>query len=128
MLRAGQTARAAKEMVQCGDDTDWKEIKLINWVEAIGIKRDGSLWKWSLNNGSGRWRDWTIPPSMPSEYLDWVTACRDGRAFLALARDGSLCLWGDREHYEYPSWDGPDSSRLLMPSRIKARRIADLFP
>ncbi len=133
LIGAGQARLAQNEMVRWGNDSDWKEIQFVGWGEAVGIKRDGSMWEWNLITWYGPWAGWVIPPNRPSQYLDWVTACRDGNAFLALARDGNLCLWGDPEGDAYDMagdlyymWDDQRSRRLLMPSRIKARPIADL--
>jgi hypothetical protein len=64
---------------------------------------------------------------LPSRYADWMSVSEDNNAFLALARDGQLCLWGDPDQVGYDYWNGcPNPSNLLMPSRIKARRMADL--
>jgi ABC-type transport system involved in multi-copper enzyme maturation permease subunit len=120
-----QTRAAATGLVRWGNDTDWREITFGGWGKAIGIKRDGTLWQWTLA-WYGNWEGWVIPPTMPSQYMDWVCAGSDNRGFLALARDGSLCLWGDPEERLYYGRYNPDDSSLLMPSRIKARRIADL--
>jgi hypothetical protein len=126
LLGEGQAGMATREMVRWGDDVDWKEIVFTGWGKVVGVKRDGSLRQWSLV-WFGPWNGWVIPAIMPSRYMDWVCAGSDGNAYLALARDGSLCLWGDPEEGRYSDdWNGPDQRRLLMPSRIKARRIADL--
>jgi len=127
LIGFGQAQRAGGEMVRWGNDSDWREVRFVSWGKAVGIKHDGSLWEWDVNHTFGPVSGWVTPPTMPSHYSDWMSVCEDDNAFLALARDGSLCLWGDPENGGYDSWNGlPDSSRLLMPSRIKARRIADL--
>lgn len=126
LIAPEQAHRAAMEMVRWGNDSDWSQVQFAGWGEAVGVKRDGSLWEWDLHRGYGIWGGWVIPPTMPSLYMDWVAVYPDDNAFIALARDGSLCLWGDPRDYGYSEWNGPDPSRLLMPSRIKARRIADL--
>ena len=111
-------------MVRWGHDSDWKEIRFIRWGEAVGIKRDGSMWEWVMTWRFGFWSGWVYPPSMPSQYADWVTACPDRDGFLALARDGTLARWKDPARETYYGWHDPD--QLLMPSRINARRVADL--
>ena len=122
-----QVRRATYEMVRWGSDSDWKQIRFVSWGQAVAIKRDGSLWEWDVKNLFGPGSVWVTPPTMVSHYADWISVCEESNAFLALARDGSLCLWGDPEPGGYDSWNGlPNSRRLLMPSRIKARRIAEL--
>jgi hypothetical protein len=123
LIKAAQIERAAHELVQVGHDSDWREVKFIAWGRMIAIKRDGSLWEWD-----GTWPspgvDSVVPPTRPSLYSDWITACADQRAFLALARDGSLCVWGDPNDSGYRGFGTPDPRRLLLPSRIQARKIA----
>jgi hypothetical protein len=116
--------RAANEMVQWGNDSDWKEIRFVSWGKAVGIKRDRTLWEWDATHVFGPPSDWVVPPRMPSRYADWLAVCEDNNAFLALARDGSLCLWGDPG--DIGVYNDYWNRRFLMPSRIKARRIADL--
>jgi hypothetical protein len=126
-IGGGPSQRAAREMVKWRGDFDWKEIQFVGWGRAVGIKGDGTLWEWNVNRSYGPFMGWEIPPNLPSRYSDWISVSEDDNAFLALARDGSLCLWGDPERIRYDYWDGyQDAGNLLMPSRIKARRIADL--
>ena len=117
--------RASREMVRWRTDSDWKEIHWVGWGKAVGIKRDGSLWEWNTIMGVGAMSGWVIPPTIPSQYMDWLCAGGDNNAFLALARDGTLCLWGDPDSSGYFDHDGPDRRRWLMPSRIKAHRVID---
>ena len=126
LIGAAKARLAQREMVRWGNDSDWKEIQFVGWGQVVGIKRDGSMWEWNFTMWYGAWARWVIPLNMPSQYMDWVTVCGKGNAFLALARDGTLSLWGDPEEGHYYDWNGPDSRRLMMPSRIKARRVADL--
>jgi ABC-type transport system involved in multi-copper enzyme maturation permease subunit len=111
----------SQDLLRWGTDSDWKEIHWVGWGnQAVGIKRDGSMWEWDINVANGMRTGWIISPTQPSRYMDWACAGADNNnAFLALARDGSLCLWGDLNH------DRPDPYAWLMPSRIKARRMAD---
>jgi hypothetical protein len=117
-------------MVRWGNDSDWKEIHWVGWGKAVGIKSDGSLWEWDTIYGSAyrRWSGWVIPPQMPSEYTDWVCTGAVDNAFLALAQDGTLCLWGDPQNGHYWDWDGPDPKRLFIPTRIKAHRVVNFTP
>ena len=65
-----------------------------------------------------------------SGYPVWVAVCPYGNTYLALGNDDTLCLWGDPEddHYYGLNRNGFDPRKLLLPSRIKAREIADLAP
>ena len=128
LLGVDLAERATKEMVRWGHDSDWKEIRFVAWGKAVGIKRDGSLWEWNMNHVAfGPITSWVVPPVNPSRYNTWVSVCDDNNAFLALAQDGSLCLWGEPDNGGYDEWN-PNPSRLTMPSRIKARKVAELFP
>jgi hypothetical protein len=127
IIRPELMQRAGNEMVRWGDDSDWKEIRFVSWGKAVGIKRDRTLWLWDVNHVFRPTTAWVVMPTMPSRYADWMSVCQDDNAFLALARDGSLCLWGDPNDRGYNYWNGyPNPNNLLMPSRIKARKLVDL--
>lgn len=125
LIDRGEVERANQEMVRFGKDRNWNQFRFAGWKGAAGIKRDGSLLEWNLGETFRPWRGWAPPPMMPSRYQDWIAVAQFDNAFLALARDGTLCLWGDPEQGRYYDVNGPDPSRLLMPSRIKARRFAN---
>jgi hypothetical protein len=126
-LGGGPAQRATREMVRWRNDTDWKQISFVGWGRAVGTKRDGTLWEWDVNQAFWPAMSWVVPPKIPSRYADWISVGEVNNAFLALARDGQLCLWGDPDELGYDYWNGyPNPRNLLMPSRIKARRIADL--
>ena len=110
-------------MVLWEEDSNWKEVRIYGWDKAIGIKRDGSLWQ--LQSLSPPWQTstWLLSRKQPSQYSDWLTVCPDQYAFLAFAGDGGLCVWGDPVYGCY-EFNAPDPQRLLLPSRLKARRIA----
>jgi ABC-type transport system involved in multi-copper enzyme maturation permease subunit len=117
---------ALTNMVQWGQDSDWREVNFTWWDRFIAIKQDGILCEWDPSKLPRRAGIWTNrPPTMPSLYGDWLTACRYGNAFFALAGDGTLSLWGDRNQRGYFNYRGRDSE-LLLPSRLKARRVIDL--
>ena len=72
-----------------------------------------------------------MAPDVPvSRYSVWVAACPYGSTYLILGRDDTLCVWGEPEddHYYAFNRDALDPRKLLLPSRIKAREIADLAP
>jgi ABC-type transport system involved in multi-copper enzyme maturation permease subunit len=119
---------ANAEMVRYGEESDWKQVELVENVTGVGIKRDGSMWTWEFARPDWRRSFWR-PPLVPlSEYTLWVGVCSYGRASLALGRDGTLCLWGDPEGDAYFDRTGRYSTRLLLPSRIHAVEVADLPP
>jgi hypothetical protein len=118
--------RAATEMVRWGSDSDWKEIRFVSWGKVVGIKRDGTLWLWDVNQLFRPSSAWIVLPTMPSRFANWISVCEDDNAFLALARDGRLCLWGDPNDRGYDYWNGyPNPNRMLMPSRIKSKKVVD---
>jgi ABC-type transport system involved in multi-copper enzyme maturation permease subunit len=122
--------RARTEMVRCGTESDWEQVQLLGPLAAVGVKRDGSLWAWDIAQAS--WlRDKAVAPHVPvSLYPIWDAVCPYGNAYLTLGRDDILCLWGNPEddrYFIFGRYDR-DPRRLLLPSRIKAREIADLAP
>jgi hypothetical protein len=122
--------RARTEMVRCGTESDWEQVQLLGPLAAVGVKRDGSLWAWDIALAS--WpRGEAVAPHVPvSLYPAWVAVCPYGSTYLTLGRDDTLCVWGDPEddHYYAFNRDALDLRKLLLPSRIKAREIADLAP
>jgi hypothetical protein len=123
--------RARTEMVRWGNESDWKQVEFLGQLTAVSVKHDGSLWSWG--SGQVMWfRQNRLPPrELLSEYPVWTSICPYGNAFLALARDDTLCLWGSRPEEDH-SFNllihGPEPIGLLLPSRIHARQIADLAP
>jgi hypothetical protein len=122
--------RARTEMVRCGTESDWEQVQLLGPLAAVGVKRDGSLWAWDIAQAS--WlRDKAVAPHVPvSLYPVWVAVCPYGSTYLTLGRDDTLCVWGEPENDNYYAFnrDALDPRKLLLPSRIKAREIADLAP
>lgn len=115
------------EMVRWGNDSDWRRIRFVGWGKVAGLKADGSLWEWNFRHFYGPLYGRAVQPSMPSHYMDWLAVCGADNDLLTLARDGSLCAWGDAEDVAYSDWQGlPDLRRLLAVSAIKARKVADL--
>jgi hypothetical protein len=122
--------RARTEMVRCGTESDWEQVQLLGPLAAVGVKRDGSLWAWDITLASW-FGDKAVAPHVPvSLYPVWGAVCPYGRTYLTLGRDDTLCVWGDPEdNYSYDFYCyGQDPRKLLLPSRIKAREIADLAP
>jgi hypothetical protein len=114
---------ATRQMVPWGEDMDWKEVKIYSWDKAVGIKKDGSLWRWQSLSASWENKTWLLSRTKPSAYSDWLAVCPGRDDFLAFAADGSLCRWLDPGYAVY-ELNQPDPRRLLLPSRLHATRIA----
>jgi hypothetical protein len=91
--------------VRAGTETDWKAVAL-TWNKMMALKSDGSLWQWNFNR---RWKvvsqeDFVRlvqqPPTRLGIHNDWVALAGNWGDVVALAGDGSLWLWPDREQYE----------------------------
>ena len=72
-----------------------------NFVHALGIKRDGSLWAWGYNGG-GQLGDGTATsrsaPVQIGTATNWASV---GSGFLhsvAIRKDGTLWAWGDNTY------------------------------
>jgi hypothetical protein len=109
------------EMVRISHDSSWSQVTFTGWGELVGLRRDGSLCIWSHASLT----PWGIyAPIAPSQYSDWLSLCPQGSAFLALASNGSLCSWGNAVSHR--GFFAPGENVLMMPSRIKATRVAQL--
>ena len=128
MLSLDLLQRAKTEMVRWGNESNWERIEWLESMTAVAIKRGGSMWTWDKREIY--WvRDDSPAPLVPvSRYPVWTSVCSYHRAFLALGSDDTLCLWGDPAASPYHFLDRPDPGALLLPSRIRARVIADLAP
>ena len=96
---------AYSDFVQVGKETNWTAVAL-NWQRMVALKSDGSLWQWHFIN------PWNVssqeqlilsaqePPTRLGIHHDWVAIANTWEDVIALAADGSLWLWPDREQYE----------------------------
>jgi alpha-tubulin suppressor-like RCC1 family protein len=109
--------------VQVGTQTNWHNVA-INWSKMVGLKSDGSLWEWHFNRGR---RNLSLanfaqqlkqPPMRLGIHDDWVALAGTWGDVIALAADGSLWLWPDREQYE-------DQTLLKLPKQPKL--LGNLF-
>ena len=72
----------------------------------VALKSDGSLWQWHFNNPCGVSSQEQLvvaaqqPPARLGIHSDWVGIANTWQDMVALAADGSLWLWPDREQYE----------------------------
>jgi len=121
--------RAWHEMVRLGNNLNWQEAKWIEFGKLVAISRHG-LWKW--DSRQMWWRGapaevFITPQTLQSRYFNWIAISPAGNAFFALAGDGKLCLWGNPNDNDDYSGYWPDPRNLLMPTRIKARTIANVL-
>ena len=90
-----------------GDETDacrtdchvgWKEVS-VAYYHTCGVKRDGSLYCWGINNtgqlgvGGYTW-DAHVSPQRVGDSYDWVTVSSGGWHSCAVKTDGTLYCWG----------------------------------
>ena len=90
------------DFVRVGTETNWTSVAL-NEEKMVALKSDGSLWEWRFFN------HWNLsqrelaaaaqqPPARLGIHSDWVAIANTWQAVIALAADGSLWLWPNREH------------------------------
>lgn len=120
--------RATTRMVQFDQDTDWEQAAFPGTLQGFGLKQNGTLLKWDSERLIFRGIRWQVLPRRTSDYSIWTSICPYRNAFLALSNDDMLCLWGDPEQHDFFDLNGPDPRRLLVPSRIEARKFANLSP
>jgi len=93
------TARPPSEPHRVGSAADWLEV-YANGPRFVGVKRDGSLWKLTLNRVASRsWLVDLAPDNRASEYTDWIATSTMYGHSMTLGADGTLCAWpsGSRE-------------------------------
>ena len=98
-------ASVYSSFVRVGTETNWTAVAL-NWQRMVALKSDGSLWQWHFNNPWGVSSQEQLvvaaqqPPARLGIHSDWVGIANTWQDMVALAADGSLWLWPDREQYE----------------------------
>ncbi len=97
-------ANKYSSFVQVGKETNWTAVAL-NWQKMVALKCDGSLWQWRFINPWNGSEEQLIlaakePPARLGIHDDWVAIANTWEDMIALAADGSLWLWPDREQYE----------------------------
>jgi alpha-tubulin suppressor-like RCC1 family protein len=91
--------------VRAGTETNWTAVAL-TWNKMVALKSDGSLWQWDFNRESNVLNQGSLfrliqkPPTRVGIHNDWVAIANTWADVIALAADGSLWLWPDREQYE----------------------------
>ncbi|MFV0605360.1 MAG: RCC1 domain-containing protein [Niabella sp.] len=82
-----------------GNANDWKQVACGARYSA-GIKKDGSLWVWGLNQ-NGLWKfggittDQVATPTRLGTDSNWEKIYLNTINFTAIKSDGSLWIWGD---------------------------------
>jgi hypothetical protein len=110
----GQSVYA--DFVRVGAETNWTAVAL-DWQRMVALKSDGSLWQWHFINQGNMSQEQLIlaaqkPPARLGIHHDWVTIAGTWDNVIALAADGSLWLWPNREQYE-------QSTLLKLPKQPK---------
>ena len=91
---------------QVGTDT-WSKV-FAGWKVSFGIKPDGTLWAWGLNDvgqlGIGNTTNQFIPVQVGSD-TDWVDVVSGGSGndqfTIATKSDGTVWAWGDNQGGQY---------------------------
>ena len=91
-------------ILQVGKENDWRAVA-VNYGRMVALKSDGSLWQWHFSNPWNMSQEQFIltiqkPPTRLGIHNDWVAIAGTWEDVIALAADGSLWLWPDREQYE----------------------------
>ena len=95
-------------VLQVGKDNDWRAVA-VNCGMMMALKSDGSLWQWHFSILWNMSQEQLIlsvqaPPTRLGIHNDWVAITSDWEDVIALAADGSLWLWPDRQEYERYTW------------------------
>ena len=94
-------------ILQVGKENDWRAVA-VNDGRMVALKSDGSLWQWHFFDP---WNPWNTsqgqlilavqePPTRLGIHNDWVAIANTWEDVIALAADGSLWLWPNRDQYE----------------------------
>jgi hypothetical protein len=91
-------------ILQVGKENDWRAVA-VNQSRMVALKSDGSLWQWHFVNPWNMSQKQLIltaqePPTRLGIHRDWVALASTWEDVIALAADGSLWLWPDRDQYE----------------------------
>jgi alpha-tubulin suppressor-like RCC1 family protein len=92
-------------ILQVGKDNDWRSVA-VSYGMLVALKADGSLWQWHSFNRWDMSQGQLIlaaqkPPTRLGIHNDWVAIATTWEDVIALAADGSLWLWPDKNSYEY---------------------------
>jgi hypothetical protein len=84
--------------IRVGEDSDWVNIFVPRGGEAMGVKRDGTAWRWGYVQGpKGNWI--LAPVSQKIRWrmgeTNWLALVSNGWVILGIRTDGSLWIAGD---------------------------------
>lgn len=100
------------------DGTDWVKVEAGSST-SYGLKRDGSLWAWGVNNfgqlGIGSWTGSPMPARVGTA-TNWVKIRAGGVSAAGIQSDGSLWIWGGSPKLGNTASLSPQN--LLGPTRI----------
>jgi hypothetical protein len=91
-------------ILQVGKENNWRAVA-VNYGMMVALKSDGSLWQWHFFNPWNMSQEQLIliaqePLTRLGIHNDWVAIASTWEDVIALAADGSLWFWPDREYYE----------------------------
>ena len=109
---------------QVGTETNW--VSVAGWGrELVGLKRDGSLWKWEFSRGlKPNDRDLSAPPARLGKHSDWVGLGEGYYGVYALSADGNLWYWW----YTLATQGGLSYSQPLLAPPRRPSKIENIFP
>ncbi|HQY53489.1 MAG TPA: Ig-like domain-containing protein [Ignavibacteria bacterium] len=83
---------------QVGSESNWIFVQAHWGDHSMGIKSDGTLWGWGLNNsgqlGNGTTANTNPTPQKIGIENNWKSVCPGASHTIALKNDGSLWAWG----------------------------------
>ena len=83
--------------MQSGSETNWQAVAFSDGM-LIGLKTDGTLWKWTLPHARAADAVYAQPVRL-GIHNDWVALTARYGGVLALAADGSVWLWPDWNYF-----------------------------
>ena len=106
---------------QVGTDT-WSKV-FAGWKVSFGIKPDGTLWAWGLNDvgqlGIGNTTNQFTPVQVGSD-TDWVDVVSGGAGndqfTIATKSDGTVWAWGDNQGGQYGN--GTVGNPVYVPTQM----------
>ncbi len=99
-LGNGNTSSAVLSPVQVGTYTNWKSVTAGGYY-SLGIKTDGTLWAWGLNNYGQLGDGTTIYKSSPVQIgtdTNWAFIAAGYTNSFGIKTDGTLWAWGDNSY------------------------------
>jgi alpha-tubulin suppressor-like RCC1 family protein len=118
MTTAVGTPNLQERPIQTVEGSDWVQVEAGS-VCSYGIKRDGTLWAWGLNNfsqlGIGSWAD-SLKATQAGTATDWVKIRAGGVSAAGIQSDGSLWIWGGSPKLGNTTPQSPQN--LQVPTRF----------